>query len=162
MSRRSNFWPRRFPEKEKGKRVGGNYQRIRTSFSRLKGVHLPNPINENWLILRHILWNFNSYTSFQRKELGLLERIRNQKGIGFFFKDFIYLFIGGEVEGRGRRRESLADSTLSMELDAGLHLMTLRSCMTWAKIKSWMLNWLSHSGASIWMYFIQNLWYICN
>ena len=63
-----------------------------------------------------------------------------------FFK---YLFIW---EGRGRERqkdrESQAGSTAaSTETDAGLKPWSLVSeIMTWAKSKSWRVNWLNHPG----------------
>ena len=47
-------------------------------------------------------------------------------------------------KGRERGRESQEGSAL--ESDAGLEL-TNHDIMTWAEIKSWMLNWLSHPGA---------------
>ena len=41
---------------------------------------------------------------------------------------------------------------LNAEPDAGLKLMN-REIMTWAKIKSQMLNWQSHPGAPTWLFF---------
>ena len=46
---------------------------------------------------------------------------------------------------REREREILADSTLRAEPQPGLHLTILRF-MTWAKMKTWLLSWLSHPG----------------
>ena len=60
-----------------------------------------------------------------------------------FFK-IIYLFWERERE---RERECTSrGGAISMETDAGLDT-TDREIMTWAKIQSQMLNWLSHPGA---------------
>ena len=63
----------------------------------------------------------------------------------------IYLFLRekksanrGRAE-RGRHRILSRFHTISMEPDTGLKPMN-RKIMTWAKIKSWTLNWLSHPG----------------
>ena len=48
--------------------------------------------------------------------------------------------------GRGRERESQADSMLSVEPDMQLDF---KDPMTWAKIKNQILNWLCHPGALI-------------
>ena len=63
---------------------------------------------------------------------------------------FIYLLWERELtpagEGqRGRERESC---TVSTEPAVGLDL-TNREITTWAEIKSWTLNWLSHPGTPI-------------
>ena len=66
----------------------------------------------------------------------------------FLFKKNIYLFLRGEVK---RERERVTKgipsrfSTSSAEPKAGLDLRNLE-IMTWDKIKSQMLNWLSHPG----------------
>ena len=67
--------------------------------------------------------------------------------IAFLFLKFIYIWKGGgRGSGRGRERIPGRLSTVSMELDVGLEL-TNHEIMTWAEIKSWMLNQLSHPGA---------------
>ena len=48
----------------------------------------------------------------------------------------------------GERESKAGCETISVEPDAGLEL-TNREIMTWAEIKSWTLNLLSHSGAPI-------------
>ena len=64
----------------------------------------------------------------------------------FFFK-FIYLFWEWESASRGEaERESQAGCTVSTELAVELDPRN-REIMTWAEIKSQMLNWLSHPGA---------------
>ena len=62
-------------------------------------------------------------------------------------------WVGGRVE-RGRRRwkQREANSLLSVEPDAGLHLTSWdhnSEIVTWAEIKSQILNWLSHPGAPV-------------
>ena len=60
---------------------------------------------------------------------------------------------GGWTEGKG---ESQAGSTPSLEPNAGLNLTTLRS---WPKVKSsWILNWLSHSGAPVVNWFVRRIY----
>ena len=64
----------------------------------------------------------------------------------------VYLFILKESMSRGRaereeeRRIPSGLHTISAEPDVGLELMS-PEIMTWAKIKSWTLNQLSHPGA---------------
>ena len=55
---------------------------------------------------------------------------RDLRDVGFFFKDFIYLYERERMSrgwGRGRERESQVDSPLSREPDVGLNPRTLRS-----------------------------------
>ena len=68
----------------------------------------------------------------------------------------IYLFVlrgsehvsGGEGQ-RERERESQAGSTFSVVWSPIWTLSHDREIMTWAEVKSWMLNWLGHPGTPI-------------
>ena len=69
--------------------------------------------------------------------------------IFYFFKTLIYLFWERESTSRGAgQREGISNwlHAVGTELDAGLYP---RNCeiMTWAEIKSRVLNWLSHPRA---------------
>ena len=72
----------------------------------------------------------------------------------FFFFLFWSLFIweterervGERQRERGRERIPSRLHTVTVEPDVGLKL-TNRKIMTWAEMKSWMPNWLSHPGA---------------
>ena len=59
---------------------------------------------------------------------------------------------GGEAESEGDR-DSQAGSTLSPEPDVELD-PTNCEILTWAEIKIWMLNQLSHPGAPVIIIFI--------
>ena len=55
----------------------------------------------------------------------------------------------GRGRERGRKRTPSRLHAVSTEPDMGLKLMD-RVIQTWAKIQSWMLNWLSHPGTPRW------------
>ena len=67
---------------------------------------------------------------------------------GVFFKIYLFIWERGKGEGqREKKRENVKQTPCwSVEPNSGLHPMT-HKIMTWAKIKSQMLNWLSHPGA---------------
>ena len=66
------------------------------------------------------------------------------------YTNFLFIFEsgetswGGERQREGERRENPKHSALSAEPDTGLDLS--HEIMTWAEIKSWTLNQLSHPG----------------
>ena len=53
-----------------------------------------------------------------------------------------------EVETQAEGENLQAHSSLSVEPDLGLNPRT-HAIMTWAKTKSWTLNWLSHLGTPV-------------
>ena len=57
------------------------------------------------------------------------------------------VWAGGGVKGEGEK-ESQADTALSAEHDPGVW-SHYPEVMTWAEIKSWLLNLLSHPGAPV-------------
>ena len=60
--------------------------------------------------------------------------------LSFLLKDVFIRERKRMCEWRKRQRERISDSMLSVELNAGLGPKNLRSCMTWAKIKSQLVN----------------------
>ena len=76
-----------------------------------------------------------------------------------FFKDLLFdrerkrvrECRGGREEQKEREKESQVDSSLSMEPEVGIDLMTLE-IMTWTEMKSQTLNLLSHLGTPLYCF----------
>ena len=100
------------------------------------------------------LWNF-CYSEFEFKVLDFQIPFLNcfSPLSFFFFKKCLFIFSGSGERGRDRdrdRKRERAPRRFHPQCEARHRAWTHdHEIMTWAKIKSQMLNWLSHPGAPV-------------